>query len=250
MTEKLDKLKDAIADAHRGHRITEYEDVALRLASAAENYIVETIVDSPPEEPESAVEKMAYWARRVIDNDGALSAGSSMDLDMAHDELTEAARSYLSGGQAKNTRAQALAGPNKALLDLSKWLDKWNAHKPLTTQHWERVGKVGEENGEVVAAMIGWGGQNPRKGRTNFDDDVVKELLDVAITALGAIVHLAGNKEDFDVLSLLADCLVSIDARRRGFEGYVADGMTKDNPNFNRAYDYVMLGDLMSERDV
>jgi hypothetical protein len=216
MTEKLDKLKDAIADAHRGHRITEYEDVALRLASAAENYIVETIVDSPPEEPESAVEKMAYWARRVIDNDGALSAGSSMDLDMAHDELTEAARSYLSGGQAKNTRAQALAGPNKALLDLSKWLDKWNAHKPLTTQHWERVGKVGEENGEVVAAMIGWGGQ----------------------------------KEDFDVLSLLADCLVSIDARRRGFEGYVADGMTKDNPNFNRAYDYVMLGDLMSEKDV
>jgi hypothetical protein len=46
-------------------------------------------------EPQGDVEKMAYWANRVLSNDGALSADSSADLDWAHDELARAARSYL-----------------------------------------------------------------------------------------------------------------------------------------------------------
>jgi hypothetical protein len=63
-----------------------------------EDYIYSVRPDgSPRVEPEPAddVEKMVYWAKRIIENDGALSAGSSMDLDYAHDELTKAARSYL-----------------------------------------------------------------------------------------------------------------------------------------------------------
>lgn len=46
------------------------------------------------EEPRGDIEKMRYWADRVINGDDT-SAGGSMDLDYAHDELTQAARSYL-----------------------------------------------------------------------------------------------------------------------------------------------------------
>jgi len=58
---------------------------------------------------------------------------------------------------------------------------------------WGRVCKVSEESGEVVAALIGVTGQNPRKGVTHTWDDVEEELYDVALTALAAIEHLRGN---------------------------------------------------------
>jgi hypothetical protein len=45
--------------------------------------------------PQGPVERIAHWAREVLDNDGALTADSSMSLDMAHDELTQAALEYL-----------------------------------------------------------------------------------------------------------------------------------------------------------
>ena len=83
-------LDAALADARRGHRITEWEGVAQRLAAAVEDHFI-----TPEEEPTNDVEKMAYWAKRIIDNDGALSADSSADLDMAHLELTKAARHYV-----------------------------------------------------------------------------------------------------------------------------------------------------------
>lgn len=68
-----DRLQAAIADARRGHRITEYEDVALRLAAAVEDFLI-----AGPDEPTDDVEAMAYWARQVVENDGALTADSSM----------------------------------------------------------------------------------------------------------------------------------------------------------------------------
>lgn len=49
-----------------------------------------------------------------------------------------------------------------------------------------RIIKLSEEVGEVSAAWIGYTGQNPRKGITHSKEDVVKELLDVAVTALVA----------------------------------------------------------------
>lgn len=81
-----------------------------------------------------------------------------------------------------------------ALVALSEWIDAANAHKPTDQQAWERTAKVAEECGEVVAAMIGMTGQNPRKGFTHTVDDVIAELLDVAVTALGAVEHLTGHE--------------------------------------------------------
>lgn len=87
-----------------------------------------------------------------------------------------------------------LQGMSDTLVALSKWLDAHNADKPEALQMWERCGKVGEEAGEVVAALIGYMGQNPRKGVTHTKGDIIGELLDTAVTALGAVEHLTGNQ--------------------------------------------------------
>lgn len=59
---------------------------------------------------------------------------------------------------------------------------------------WGRLAKVSEEQGEVIAAFIGCTGQNPRKGVTHSRTHVIEELLDVAVTALGAVEHMTGNR--------------------------------------------------------
>lgn len=75
------------------------------LAEGAEEWGME--LDQPPE---GNVEKMAYWSRRIMQNDGALTIDSSMDLDMAHDELAKAARSYL-GIPAESDVSEEATGP-------------------------------------------------------------------------------------------------------------------------------------------
>ena len=80
-----------------------------------------------------------------------------------------------------------------ALVALSKWIDAGNAHRDPEAITWGRLAKVSEECGEAIAAYIGATGQNPRKGVTHTIDDVIEELLDVAVTALGAIEHLTGH---------------------------------------------------------
>lgn len=49
--------------------------------------------------------------------------------------------------------------------------------------------KITEESGEVIEALFGALGENPRKGKTHTMEDVRRELLDVALAALAAIAH-------------------------------------------------------------
>jgi hypothetical protein len=77
---------------------------------------------------------------------------------------------------------------------LSRWVDDGLAGRDPETIVWHRVAKIGEEAGEVIDALIGATGGNPRKGVVGSMDHVVKELLDVAATALGAVEHLTGNQ--------------------------------------------------------
>lgn len=81
------------------------------------------------------------------------------------------------------------------LAALSRWIDDApaNADRDPEAALWARVGKVGEEFGEAIQALIGATGQNPRKGVTHTLDDVIQELLDVALTALCAVEHMTGN---------------------------------------------------------
>lgn len=61
---------------------------------------------------------------------------------------------------------------------------------------WRRCAKIAEEVGEVTEALLGLSGENPRKGVTHDLGQVRKELLDVALAALGAAAHLDGNSAD------------------------------------------------------
>lgn len=83
--------------------------------------------------------------------------------------------------------------PAAQLAAVSAWIDQHN-HGMTPTEHlWSRIAKISEENGEVVAAVLGMLGENPRKGVTHDREDVVAELLDVACTALAAVEHMSGN---------------------------------------------------------
>lgn len=81
-----------------------------------------------------------------------------------------------------------------ALVALSKWIDAGNEGRDPEAITWGRLAKITEEAGEVIAAYVGYTGQNPRKGKTHKRSDVVAELLDVAVTALGAVEHLGGHQ--------------------------------------------------------
>lgn len=80
-----------------------------------------------------------------------------------------------------------------------KALVEWFAeHPPNKNKSWETMvalwaAKVQEEAGEVAEALVGATAFNPRKGQTHSWDDVEKELLDVAVTALCALEHLRGS---------------------------------------------------------
>lgn len=80
------------------------------------------------------------------------------------------------------------------LVALSRWVDAANAHRDPEALLWHRVGKVSEEVGEAIGALIGATGGNPRKGTSHAMDDVVAELLDVAVAALGAVEHITDHQ--------------------------------------------------------
>jgi len=66
-----------------------------------------------------------------------------------------------------------------------------------------RFGKITKENGEVSDAYDAMVGENFRKGATGSLDDVLHELLDVAMASLAAYEHFTGN---------LGRALVALDA--------------------------------------
>lgn len=100
---------------------------------------------------------------------------------------------------------------------LSEWIDASNAHRDAEAVLWGRVAKIGEEHGEAIQTLIAWTGQNPRKPRADYKlgrDALVAELLDVAITALGAIEHVRGH--DRSALTLLAHKIDAVHNRALG----------------------------------
>jgi hypothetical protein len=99
------------------------------------------------------------------------------------------------------------------LVLLSDWIDNSasNSLRDTEAKLWGRVSKIGEEFGETIAALIGATGQNPRKGITHDLSDVRKELLDVAVTALGAVEHIDGH--GFNAIPALLNHINSVWAR-------------------------------------
>lgn len=132
--------------------------------------------------PATEDERLAFW-----------------DVVNALEPLDEAARaSILRDAAARFEMDGAGVGVQATtnhLAALSRWIDDApaNVARDPEAVTWGRLSKVAEECGEVISAFIGATGQNPRKGVTHSLAHVRKELLDVAVTALGAVEHLDGN---------------------------------------------------------
>jgi hypothetical protein len=79
---------------------------------------------------------------------------------------------------------------------VDRWLDEEVSQEyrdqPLA-QDWARVAKVIEELGETIDAMIGFTGQNPRKGVVYSKEDMLYEIADTALTAIFALHHFTKN---------------------------------------------------------
>ena len=79
-----------------------------------------------------------------------------------------------------------------ALAFIDQWLDDGVAgHYPPMAQDWARVAKISEEQGEAIAELIAYTGQNPRKGPPDphARGRLLLELADVALTSILAIQH-------------------------------------------------------------
>jgi NTP pyrophosphatase (non-canonical NTP hydrolase) len=79
-----------------------------------------------------------------------------------------------------------------AVTESDEWLDRQVGYRYRfadLAQDWARVAKIGEELGEAIDALIGYTGQNPRKGEYGSVDDLLNELADVAFTGILAIQH-------------------------------------------------------------
>lgn len=108
---------------------------------------------------------------------------------------------------------------NANITAISRWIDRSPGYALVDdeTALWRRCTKPASEAGEVIDALAGVVGENPRKGQHGTMDDVVTELLDVAAAALGAVVHIhdAGHiptdGAPVDVMGALA---FHIDGRR------------------------------------
>lgn len=103
------------------------------------------------------------------------------------------------------------------LLAMSRWVDAGNPELSTEAIALIRLIKLSEESGEVAAAYIGAIGANPRKGVTNGMDKVLDELLDVAVTALGAYEHLQDHSGES--LTALLSKIIAVADRAAAFQG-------------------------------
>jgi len=145
------------------------------------------------------------------------------------------------GATSNSTAATGTDGEmSQQLCEMSTMIDTSPAyaHCDAETILWRRCTKAVQEIGEVMEALAGVVGENPRKGVTHTMGDVEAELLDVAVSALGAVAHMHNNA--CEVAGLLAAHVHKIHARmkeatqgdakaptRRG--GYLIEGGDADD---------------------
>lgn len=95
----------------------------------------------------------------------------------------------------KTPHGTAPTRSSRELAAISAWLDGSPSYVALDPEAHlvRRCVKAGSEFGEMLDALYGSLGENPRKGVTHTRHDLRRELLDVATAALGAVEHLEGN---------------------------------------------------------
>jgi hypothetical protein len=132
----------------------------------------------------------------------------------AEENRAEAAESRVTPGITPFSSRERLDGPGASLdavLSVNvTWMDAWldenvsDEYKaqPLA-QDWARVCKLFEEGGESIDELIGFTGQNPRKGLYGTRESMLNELADTALTAIYAIQHF--TKDVSETLRIVRD---------------------------------------------
>jgi hypothetical protein len=108
--------------------------------------------------------------------------------------------------------AEPIRWPIVTAADL--WLDDMAGldyqEQPLA-QDWARAAKIAEELGEVIAALIGYIAQNPRKGHTHNRADMLNEIADVVITGILSIQHF--TKDIAQTRAVIAASFAKLEGR-------------------------------------
>jgi hypothetical protein len=105
------------------------------------------------------------------------------------------------------------------IAEIDNWLDIYvsSLYKMQpTAQHWARVAKISEELGEAVSEFILVTGQNPRKGYDGSAyDRMLKELADVAMTAILAIQHF--TKDNDRTRAIIVTQIIAVHERMENY---------------------------------
>lgn len=164
----------------------------------------------------ATLDRLVTWLQVLAEHDpeSAESAGVSvLRVQQYRDEAIRGAETH-----------PVVASPDTlAEIDiarLSRYFDASNAHRDPEAVTAVRILKLTEEAGEAAAAYIGLIGQNPRKGVQNGLDEVLSEVLDVAVTALGIYEHLTGAKGQ--ALTAVAEKIHAVAQRALGTGASVA----------------------------
>lgn len=82
------------------------------------------------------------------------------------------------------------------LVEVSKWINDSPGYVGCASETvlWRRVSKASMEANEALDALSGMVGENPRKGVYASKADVIRELLDTATAALGAVEHMTDHQ--------------------------------------------------------
>lgn len=123
------------------------------------------------------------------------------------------------------SRVADLVTIQSKVADLSNWID--GSYPPDLDREAHlrrRTDKVASEAGEVIDAVGGYVGENPRKGVTNGMDKVEYELLDAATASLGALFHVT---DGCDVVRRLAEHVDTVWHRAGLNEEEAPDGVAE-----------------------
>jgi len=114
MHQTRQELEDAMANAQRGHRITEWEDVASALGYAARAYIdhVEAKRAEAPKGLQQMQDEVTAWCeRKGWKGEGSAPVTFGDTMALLHSEVSEALEAYRDWGLADATGPDVHPGP-------------------------------------------------------------------------------------------------------------------------------------------
>jgi hypothetical protein len=150
--------------------------------------------DLTPEETAEAMRVSGYGK----DIDRRLGPLSLVIVGAGMKHIIETVNNHLDGRVAETYQDQPLAQDWARVAKLAEELGEMReaSHgQNLSAADHERFGALEEAIGRSISALIGATGQNPRKGVTGTQGEMLSELVDVICTGLFALQHFTQDAE-------------------------------------------------------